>query len=206
MENVLQLPLTAETLDMLQSYICVLSEMTVLVEARSTLQSSLLCFRTLCRLLHTSHYSIVHLVVQLLTRECEENDGFGDLIAKCFLEECNVSEWKDELRGLQILIELLSEDVDINLKMVVLKFLAVLVYSIKSLPLRVKVRLFELKWNMTNIILFIIMYMFKKYIQKYSIQYFLNSIYNVDRLSKSIMLMNFWRSVKYCVIATLPKH
>ena len=179
--------------------------MTVLVEARSTLQSSLLCFRTFCRLLHTSHYSIVHLVVQLLTRECEENDGFGDLVAKCFLEECNVSEWKDEVRGLQILIELLSEDVDIELKMVVLKFLAVLVYSIKSLTLRVKVSSFELKWNMINIMVFkelCLISLISLIIYAMIFQFFSYG----GRLSKNTMPMNFWRSVKYCVIATLPKN
>ena len=149
----MQLPLTADTLDILQSYIRVLTEMSVLAEARSTLQSSLLCFRTLCRLLHTSNYSIIYLVVQLLTQECEENTGFCDLVAKCFLEECNVSEWKDEVRGLQILIELLSKEVDIVLKMDVLKFLAVLVHSIKSLTLRVKVGLLEVMSVLTDIII-----------------------------------------------------
>ena len=120
---------------MLQSYIRILAEMTVLEEARSVLLSSSQCFRTLCELLHHTEISIVYITVQLLSRECEEMNECGDVIAQCFLEEKSAAE----ATSLSILIGVLRSDVEIEVKMTILKFLAVLVYSVKSLSLRVKV-------------------------------------------------------------------
>ena len=80
---------------MLQSYIRILAEMTVLEEARSILLSS----------------------------------------SQCFLEEKS----KAEEMSLSILIRILRSNAEIEVKMTILKFLAVLVYSVKSLSMRVKV-------------------------------------------------------------------
>lgn len=120
---------------MLQSYISILAEMTVLEEARSTLLSSSQCFRTLCGLLHDTEISVVYATVLLLSRECEEMNECGDLIARCFLEE----KMRVEESSLAVLIKILRGDVEIDVKMTILKFLAVLVYSVKSLSLRVNV-------------------------------------------------------------------
>lgn len=59
----------------------------------------------------------------------------GDLIARCFLEE----KMRVEESSLAVLIKILRGDVEIDVKMTILKFLAVLVYSVKSLSLRVNV-------------------------------------------------------------------
>lgn len=61
----------------------------------------------------------------------------GDLIARCFLEE----KMRVEESSLAVLIKILRGDVEIDVKMTILKFLAVLVYSVKSLSLRVNVAL-----------------------------------------------------------------
>lgn len=120
---------------MLQSYIRILAEMTVLEEARSILLSSSQCFRTLCELLHDTEISVIYAAVLLLSRECEEMNECGDVIAQCFLEEKS----KAEEMSLSILIRILRSNAEIDVKMTILKFLAVLVYSVKSLSMRVKV-------------------------------------------------------------------
>lgn len=68
---------SADTVSILLSYTRILGEMTELEEARQTILSSSLFTRTLRSLLHHTHSAVVAEAVALLSRECEEIDGYA---------------------------------------------------------------------------------------------------------------------------------
>ena len=120
---------------MLLSYIHILCEITEMEEARQTISSSSLFTRTLQTLLHHSDPVIINEAVLLLSRECEEIDGYADVITECFRDERASSKFGKP--SLVVLVDLLKTSEDMELVMDLLKFLALLVYSVKSLSKRV---------------------------------------------------------------------
>lgn len=119
---------------MLLSYIHILCEITEMEEARQTISCSSLFTRTLQTLLHHSDSVIINEAVLLLSRECEEIDGYADVITECFRDERTSQFGKPSL---VVLVDLLKTSEDMELVMDLLKFLALLVYSVKSLSKRV---------------------------------------------------------------------
>ena len=104
-------------------------------EARQTISSSSLFTRTHQTLLHHSDPVIINEAVLLLSRECEEIDGYADVITECFRDERASSQFGKP--SLVVLVDLLKTSEDMELVMDLLKFLALLVYSVKSLSKRV---------------------------------------------------------------------
>lgn len=112
-------------------------------EAQSILLSTSFYFSTLLQLLHIPNMSIINTTVLLLNRICENNQRTADIIAHCFIEENNSTSMNNPTLSLTVLICLLKEEIDIAMKMNIVKFLAVLIYSAQSLASRVKVGQFK---------------------------------------------------------------
>ena len=127
-------------ISVLNSYISMLSEMVVMEEANSTLLSSSYFFHTLCDLIHVDNIKIVYAAVQLLNRECEEVEGCADQFAQCLIEEKNSSN-NFSHSTLFVLVEHVKQCDQEDVRVCILKFLTVLVYSIQSLSRRVSVRI-----------------------------------------------------------------
>ena len=108
-------------------------------EAQTVLLSTSFYFSAFIQLIHVPELTIIHSTILLLNRICENNPTTADIIAQCFIEESNISSFAQSELSLSILICVLNEPIDLTLKMNIVKFLAVLVYSTKSLASRVKV-------------------------------------------------------------------
>ena len=111
--------------------------MTELEEARQTILSSSLFTRTLRSLLHHTHAVVVAEAVALLSRECEEIDGYADVLTQCFREEATAPDFPYARASLPVLMECLRASEDPETVVGTLKFLALLVYSVRSLSKRV---------------------------------------------------------------------
>jgi hypothetical protein len=139
MSHLLEQSLSPAHITLLTSYVRILSEMTVLDESRAVLLTSPLVFSSLCALLRCSEDTLLLATVQLLTHVCEDVDGCGDRVARCCLQE----------DSLPLLVRSLQREGSVETKVgarkvvecqvSVVKFLAVLVYSVRSLETRVKV-------------------------------------------------------------------
>lgn len=108
-------------------------------EAQTILISTSFYFSTLLQLLHIPNMTIINRTVLLLSRICENNQKTADIIVQCFLDENTNSTMSNSTLSLTVLICLLQEEIDITMKMNIVKFLAVLIYSAQSLASRVKV-------------------------------------------------------------------
>lgn len=125
-----------DTIDVLHSYIHILWEMTELEEARQTILSSSLFTHTLRACLHHTNPAVVTEAVTLLSRECEEVDGYADVLTQCFREE-EAPDFPFAASSLLVLMGCLHATDNSEMVMGTLKFLALLVYSVKSLTKRV---------------------------------------------------------------------
>ena len=128
---------SADTVSILLSYTRILGEMTELEEARQTILSSSLFTRTLRSLLHHTHSAVVAEAVALLSRECEEIDGYADVLTQCFREEATAPDFPYAQASLPVLMACLRASEDPETVVGTLKFLALLVYSVRSLSKRV---------------------------------------------------------------------
>lgn len=138
--SILQQKVTDHIESVLMNYLCIFNEMLLMDEAQSILVSSSFYFSALIQLLHIPTISIINATILLFNRICENNPVTADIIAQCFIEEMNITSMNNSELSLSILICLLNEPIDVTIKMNVVKFLAVLIYSAKSLASRIKVR------------------------------------------------------------------
>ena len=114
------------------NYLSILGEMLLMEEAQTTLVSTSFYLSTLLQFIHIPNLIIINTTVALFNRICEYNQQATDILSQCILEENNITNVNNTELSLSILICLLDE-------MTILKFLAILIYSTKSLSLRVKV-------------------------------------------------------------------
>ena len=121
------------------NYLSILGEMLLMDEAQTTLVSTSFYLSTLLQFIHIPNLIIINTTVALFNRICEYNQQATDILSQCILEENNITNVNNTELSLSILICLLDEGIDISIKMTILKFLAILIYSTKSLSLRVKV-------------------------------------------------------------------
>lgn len=131
--------LTPRIQAVVSSYLNVFSEITGIDEAAFTITSSSLFFRTLCEVLHCKDLSLIRETVIMLSQKCEDVEGSADIVAQYFCEEESSFFSMYNESSLAILISILSSSAEVELKMTILKFLAVLVYSTKTLSKRVTV-------------------------------------------------------------------
>ena len=136
--------LTPRIKAVVSSYLNVLNEITGIDEAVSAILSSSLFFRTLCDVLHCKDLSLIRETVMMISQKCEDVEGSADIVAQYFCgEESSYSSVFNE-SCLSILMSILSSSAEVELKMTILKFLAVLVYSAKTLSKKVSVLFFLL--------------------------------------------------------------
>ena len=121
------------------SYLNVLNEITGIDEAASAIVSSSLFFRTLCDVLHCKDLSLIRETVAMISQKCEDVEGSADIVAQYFCGEDTSYSSKFNESTLSILMSILSSSAEVDLKMTILKFLAVLVYSAKTLSKKVAV-------------------------------------------------------------------
>ena len=134
MSHLLEQSLSSAHITLLTSYVRILSEMTVLDESRAVLLTSPLVFSSLCALLRCSEDT-----VQLLTHVCEDVDGCGDRVARRCLQEDSLSLLVRSLQREGSVETKVGARKVVECQVSVVKFLAVLVYSVRSLETRVKV-------------------------------------------------------------------
>lgn len=139
MSHLLEQSLSPAHITLLTSYVRILSEMTVLDESRAVLLTSPLVFSSLCALLRCSEDTLLLATVQLLTHVCEDVDGCGDRVARCCLQEDSLSLLVRSLQREGSVETKVGARKVVERQVSVVKFLAVLVYSVRSLETRVKV-------------------------------------------------------------------
>lgn len=143
MSRLLEQCLSPAHTTLLASYVKILSEMTVLDESRAVLLTSPLFFSTLCSLLRCGEASLLLATVQLLTRACEDVDGCGDRVATRCLQDDSLSQLVHLLQSEGSVETKVGKKQQSERQVSVVKFLAVLVYSVRSLATRVKVTVRE---------------------------------------------------------------
>ena len=131
--------MTEEIKTLISSYLRVLDEFTVIEEAASTIVSSSLFFRTLRDVIHCGDNSLIEEAISIMSQKCEDVEGSAVLITRCFCEEKDGSMTCFSQTTLMILMSILNSNAKVELKMTILKFLAVLVYSVKTLSRKVTV-------------------------------------------------------------------
>ena len=121
------------------NYLSILGEMLLMEEAQTTLVSTSFYLSTLLQFIHIPNLVIINTTVSLFNQICENNQQATDILSQCILEENNITNVNNTELSLSILICLLDEGIDVSIKMTILKFLSILIYSTRSLSLRVKV-------------------------------------------------------------------
>lgn len=133
--------ITEQIESILLSYLKLLHIILLMEEAQYVLLSTSYYFTTLINLLHIPNMVIINDTVLLFNYICENNPETAGIIAQCFIDETSVTSMNTAELSLSILICLLDEGIDLEAKVNIIKFLAVLIHSSKSLSSRTKVRL-----------------------------------------------------------------
>lgn len=131
--------ITEQIESILLSYLKLLHIILLMEEAQYVLLSTSYYFTTLINLLHIPNMVIINDTVLLFNYICENNPETAGIIAQCFIDETSVTSMNTSELSLSILICLLDEGIDLEAKVNIIKFLAVLIHSSISLSSRTKV-------------------------------------------------------------------
>lgn len=137
---IMEQKITEQIEAILLSYLKLLHIILLMEEAQYVILSTSFYFNTLINLLHIPNIVIINDTVLLFNYICENNPETADIIAQCFIDETSITSMNTSELSLSILICLLDEGIDLDAKVNIIKFLAVLIHSSKSLSSRTKVR------------------------------------------------------------------